>query len=93
MAMYDRRQMDSMRQEAIRRSREMHSRAESSDADIPPDKPPQKQLPDINSLLGDLLGGGSLLDRDRLLIGALLVLLAREGADIKLILALGYILL
>ena len=33
------------------------------------------------------------LDREKLLLAALLYLLIREGADMKLILALGYILL
>jgi hypothetical protein len=90
--MYDSRQMDRMRQEAIRRSQEIHSRA-SQNADIPPDKPSGKPAPDVGKLLSDLLGKGSLLDRDRLLIGALLLLLLREGGDIRLIIALGYILL
>ena len=91
--MYDSRQMDRMRQEAIRRSQEMHSRAASPNADIPPDKPRVPTGADLSSLLGGIVGKDFLLDRDRLLIGALLLMLVREGADIRLILALGYILL
>ena len=36
---------------------------------------------------------GKKLDPDRLLIAALLLILVKEGADMKLILALGYILM
>ncbi len=41
--------------------------------------------------LEELIGGG--LDSEKLLIAALIFLLLKEGADMKLILALGYILL
>ncbi|WP_297955788.1 hypothetical protein [uncultured Ruminococcus sp.] len=43
------------------------------------------------SFVDDLLDGG--IDSDKLLIAALLYLLIKEGADIKLMIALGYILL
>ncbi len=45
----------------------------------------------IASLADDLFDGG--IDSDKLLIAALLYLLIKEGADIKLIIALGYILM
>lgn len=75
-------------------------------ADIPPAPPPvpvtgqqtdipqsgrstgKKRMPDI---LGTLLPDG--IDSDTLLIAALLFLLLKEGGDIKLVIALGYILL
>lgn len=44
-----------------------------------------------NDILGGLLSGS--IDRDTLLVAALLYLLIKEGGDMKLILALGYILL
>lgn len=45
----------------------------------------------LGSFIDDFLGGG--IDDDKLLIAALLYMLIKEGADIKLIIALGYILL
>lgn len=55
-------------------------------ADIPPAKVP----PDSGSIIDKLLGD---TDSDKFLILALMFLLIREGADMKLIFALGYILL
>lgn len=71
-------------------------------ADIPPlpppeteqkaDKPPQPHgSPRRRDLLGGLLPDG--IDSDTLLIAALLFLLLKEGGDIRLVIALGYILL
>lgn len=45
----------------------------------------------LNRIIQNIIGDGS--DSDKLLVIALIFLLAREGADMKLILALGYILL
>ena len=99
MSMPDSSQINKMRQDAIRRSKEMHSRAlrddrgnekvknEAADNGKTPVHSPAGILA---SLAGDIPG---LNDPDKLLIAVLLLLLIREGADIKLILALGYILL
>ena len=54
-------------------------------ADIPPEINKNISVPDY------LSGAG--IDSDKLLILALMILLAKDGADIKLLLALGYILL
>lgn len=97
--------MNRMRQDAIRRSREMHRGTAGS---LPPfgnvkaDRPHEHNnysgknaighgKGGLNSLIDDILGGG--IDDDKLLIAALLYMLIKEGADIKLIIALGYILL
>lgn len=61
-----------------------------------PETPPMSVKPQENSgkhgdLLRQILSGGT--DKDKLLIGALMFALLREGGDMKLILALGYILL
>lgn len=56
-------------------------------ADIPPADIP----PDSGSFIERLFGGSP--DSDRLLILSLMFMLVREGADMKLILALAYILL
>ena len=93
MAVYGSGNMDRMRMEAVRRSQEMHRRSQPSEpvheirADVP--KIPRN---DLSDLLGKLLPDGK-PDSDTLLIGALIWLLYKEGADIKLLLALAYILL
>jgi len=96
MAGFDRRQVNRMRQEAIRRSKEMYSRAGLNTPKTEENLSQSPQLPGpakdkLSGLIDELFGGS--LDGDKLLIAALLLLLIREGADIKLILALGYILL
>lgn len=48
-------------------------------------------MPDPAAMLKKLLPNG--IDSDTLLIAALLLLLLKEGGDIRLVLALGYILL
>lgn len=74
-------------------------------ADIPPVKPndvsePQlsdfrddgKKITDsLKQIIENIIGNSR--DSDKLLVIALIFLLAKEGADMKLILALGYILL
>lgn len=127
MAVYDNRQMNKMRQDAIRRSQEMHRRSmvntahysqgQQNRGDMPPNQPQQESeslrkesvsfgeanrgaafsshpkkdghmIPDVLSRMFE-----GKIDSDKLIIIALMVILAREGADMKLILALGYILL
>lgn len=56
-------------------------------ADIPPSDIP----PNTKGIIDRILGSN--LDSDKLLILALMFLLVKDGADMKLILALGYILL
>ena len=96
MPLYDESHMNRMRQDAIRRSQEMHSRAanftkDDNRADYPEIQPVQPvSKPSAGSFISDITGS---LDGDRLLIGALLLLMLKEGKDMRLILALGYILL
>lgn len=117
MAVYDSRQMNKMRQDAIRRSQEMHRRSmvtsahysqgqqEKKESDTEQSRDSFHQMQDngavqrqaprkdfqLQEALGKLLDGK--IDGDKLIIIALMIILAREGADMKLILALGYILL
>ena len=58
---------------------------------IPPKNYP-KQQGGLNSLLSGFFNDGR-PDNDKIIIIALIVILAREGADLKLLLALGYILM
>jgi hypothetical protein len=68
-------------------------------ADIPPESESCSDRSDYKSsdnspfkkIIDDFLDGG--IDSDKLLIAVLLYLLIKEGADIKLIIALGYILM
>lgn len=97
MSVYDSRRVNRMRQEAIRRTQEMRARsapaASAASSPVTPSKdtPLKKSNDKLKGLLGELIGDG--LDADKLLIAALLLLLIREKADKKLILALGYILI
>lgn len=101
--------LDAMRQDAIRRSREMQRRAmpEPPRPEPPhpkPEPPPPRPEPppprpeSPPDLLGNLLGGElhALLhdwDSDKLILAGVLYLLWKEGADPSLLLAIGYILL
>ncbi|MDD7184107.1 MAG: hypothetical protein SPE43_05950 [Ruminococcus sp.] len=120
MAYYDNRQFNNMRNDAIRRTREMYrnsmvntshySTAENYKNEKPVQEveeiPPEPEMhinssnisyknnynkPSIPENIGKILGGS--LDSEKLTIIALIIILAKEGADIKLILALGYILI
>ncbi len=108
MAGYSNRQMNKMRQDAIRRSQEMYSRSAVNSSHYSEDRredtaPPVENKPtenkpsekkqsgmQLNKFLEDFLGDS--IDADKLLIAALIWLLIKEGADKKLIIALGYIL-
>lgn len=91
------RSFDAMRQDAIRRSREMQRRA----APLPPpdvqetrEMPPPAQPPKQKLALPEELRG--LLtewDAEKLGLAGLLWVLYREGADPALLIALAYILL
>ncbi len=102
MAEPDSREVNRMRQDAIRRSQEMHRRAgrnysHYSQGGMKGDMPPlpestaSKPSDPVSGIIADIFGSPA--DSDKLLIAALLLLLIREGGDIRLILALGYILL
>ncbi|MDE5946776.1 MAG: hypothetical protein K2G63_05705 [Oscillospiraceae bacterium] len=123
MAVYDNRQFSNMRNDAIRRSREMYrnsmvntshySQGDNYKENNMPDseiiqKPEKKEIINENNKnnninnnynnksiipdsLSKLFEGG--FDSDKLTIIALIIILAKEGADMKLILALGYILI
>ncbi|MBE6849076.1 MAG: hypothetical protein E7502_04115 [Ruminococcus sp.] len=92
MGQFPQQNFNAMRQDAIRRSREMQRRAgipqpaEQKKPEIP-DNPPQPQLP---SELEGLLHGW---DAERLALLGLLYILYKDGADLGLILAIAYILL
>lgn len=133
MAYYDNRQFNNMKNDAVRRTRQMYqnsmvntshySQADNYREKIIPEEPPviqpeiqteiqketkqehefkpENHTPKINNNhtgksiipenLSRIIGEG--LDSEKLTIIALIIILAKEGADMKLILALGYILI
>ena len=97
--------IEEMKQQAIRRVKEMHKRSQSvlsghsENAESRSDK-----TQGIDALLGSLLGGkssggklfevaGIPIDEEKALIGMLIYILYKQGADVKLLLGLGYLLL
>lgn len=98
-----------MQEEAIRRVREMQRRSKSIVGDEPapafasrePDtkgSAPPDGLSAAKTGKSGVLGGlfdmgGVKLDEEKALIGILIYILYKQGADIKLLLALGYLLL
>ena len=106
MAQRNAQSFDAMRQDAIRRSREMHRRANLTPPSPPPPvppPPPQEQRPPTTQQLSGLLEGLHLSeelhglltewDGEKLALAGMLYLLWKEGADPALLLAIAYILL
>ena len=108
LASYDEAQFDRMRQEAIARAREMQRRAqipinfggEHRSESTPPPPPPAPEPPantqqqgGIGGILSSILGHDTKIDEEKALIGMLIYILYKNGADVKLMLALGYLLL
>lgn len=106
--------LNSMKQEAIRRVREMQKRSrsiveDSSESAEGHNKSTSQQNGQggINALLGSLLGtqkensdtnklfdvAGIPIDEEKALIAMLIYILYKQGADVKLLLGLGYLLL
>ncbi|EGC04173.1 hypothetical protein [Ruminococcus albus] len=80
-----------MQEEAVRRVMEMQQRSRSAvGGDRQTTPPPQKDPP--NDIFGGLLGGIK-LDEEKALIALLIYILHKNGADIKLLLGLAYLLL
>ncbi len=103
---------NTMKQEAIRRVKQMQMRSQSAlEGQQEPSSAPDSgtadkraKSPDLSSLIGGLIGGsrsdgklfdiaGIPIDEEKALIGMLIYILYKQGADIKLLLGLGYLLL
>lgn len=90
-----------MQEEAVRRVREMQRRAESyvnkPTDEIPPAPPPDNtpnEPPKKSGSLSSLFDfAGIKLDEEKAMIAMLIYILYKNGADIKLLMALGYLLL
>lgn len=117
---YSQADIDFMRRDALRRTREMHQSVNNAknnvQAKVSQEIKEKKDIPEfneikneksekkrrsteninsvnpINTLFSKLFSGGK-IDNDKLIIILLIFILAKEGADFKLLLALGYILI
>ena len=120
---YSQSDINNMRQDALRRTREMHRQSRNSNVqaaipiEVKESEPEKETVAEeikqeqfkkaidtpkqnkkggnfIGNILSDILGSeGGKLDSDKIIIIALIFILAKEGADLKLLLALGYILM
>ncbi|MDE5769448.1 MAG: hypothetical protein K2H29_08240 [Oscillospiraceae bacterium] len=109
MARYPQQSFDAMRQDAIRRSREMQRRAVPQmppESVQPPAHPPGRNYQETGSGSGIRPNSGLQLpfpedlrkiltewDGEKLALLALLYLLYKEGADLELLIAIAYIML
>lgn len=96
-------QFGRMQEEALRRVREMQQRSRSAvGQDSPPPPPPEKpdgsderektKKTSSGKFLQDLLGDIN-IDEEKALIALLIFILYKQGADIKLLLGLAYLLI
>lgn len=94
--------MEKMQRDAVNRVNEMHKRAsqminptpspEPPPQDTPPKKPPENHLD--NSLLSSFSKLVDFkIDEEKALIGIIIYILAKNNADPKLLIGLGYLLL
>lgn len=106
---YSQSDIEFMRKDALRRTKEMHSFANNGKNNVQAGKSTsaskedvreysednqalgeQKNSNPLNGMLSNLLSGGK-LESDKFIIIILIVILAKEGVDLKLLIALGYI--
>lgn len=115
---YSQADIDFMRKDALRRTREMHQSVNNAKNNVQAkaqkeNNEEKSNIPEhdesknekrrhspenvssenpLNSLFSNFFSGGK-IDSDKLIIILLIFILAKEGADLKLLLALGYILI
>lgn len=113
---YSQADINHMRQDALRRTREMHSRSGYTQSNVQAKESPpisserftinenarkenssaeyrnKNNSNPLSGLLSGFFTDGK-LDNDKIIIIALIFILAKEGADLKLLIALGYILM
>lgn len=86
-----------MRRDALRRTREFHRQNRDNvqaqgRGGIPHERKSANPSNPLSGLLSGLFSDGK-PDADKIIIIALILLLAREGTDLTLLMALGYILM
>ena len=109
MADFSENDMSRMRLDAIKRMQDMQRRAQRAQqqegSDAPKPSPPPRSG-DLGSLLGTILKppggghggntfniGGIAIDEEKAMIAMLIYILYKQGSDVRLLLALGYLLL
>lgn len=99
---YTREEMMAMQKDAERRVREMQERSRNIVLNEPPPPPPPPPKPQpqpihnetpVNKGFLEGLFPDIKIDEEKALIIFLLIILARNGADMKMLLALGYLLM
>ncbi|MGN0606381.1 MAG: hypothetical protein ACI4JM_07655 [Oscillospiraceae bacterium] len=107
MTAYNRQNFYNMKREAVRNAKEMHKRTAEKNTEVCSETEENNlvenndnQKNQTNNSTGGLSGifeslgikKGS-VDSEKIIIIIMIIILAREGADLKLLLALGYILM
>ena len=99
MADYNENELNQMRRDAVRRMQEMQRRAMPHSAEPPPKPRDGTPASLLGSLFGSRQGGkplniaGVAVDEEKAMIAMLIYILYKQGGDIKLLLALAYLLL
>ena len=93
---YSDRNFNTMQEDAIRRVREMQKRSQEivSDSDNEKENPPENENTSVRNQSKIQNNRTPIkIDEEKALIGMLIYILYKQGADIKLLLALGYLLI
>ena len=86
-------QFGKMQEEAVRRVMEMQQRSRDAVGhEERPHQPESTPPPPAGDILGGILGGIK-IDEEKALIALLIYILYKQGADIKLLLGLAYLLM
>lgn len=88
---YSEEQFGRMQEEALRRVMEMQQRSRDA-VGTQSTAPPPSEAPKLTDTVSGLTGGIR-IDEEKALIGLLIYILYKQGADIKLLLGLGYLLI
>ena len=93
---YSDRNFNTMQEDAIRRVREMQKRSQEivSDSDNEKENPPENENTSVRNQSKIQNNRTPIkIDEEKALIGMRIYILYKQGADIKLLLALGYLLI
>ena len=94
MADYNDRELNAMRRDALKRMQEMQRRAAPQSGGRNAEQQPEpRHRESAGGLLPAGLPGKLSLDEEKAMIAMLIYILYKQGADIKLLLALGYLLM
>ena len=86
-------ELSAMRREALKRMQDMQRRAMPLSGGDAAKQPAPRQQETAGGLLSAGLTGKLPIDEEKAMIAMLIYILYKQGADIKLLLALGYLLM